>query len=105
MTQGPLSADDIRRLFGELASELDAAGQRAEIFLVGGAAIALCFDTRRATRDLDAVFAPTDSVRRAAASVAEREGSIRTGLTMRSRASCQGLIPTRCGTSRPRPTC
>jgi hypothetical protein len=74
MTQGPLSADDIRRLFGELASELDAAGQRAEIFLVGGAAIALCFDARRATRDLDAVFAPTDSVRRAAASVAEREG-------------------------------
>jgi hypothetical protein len=74
MTQGPLSADDIGRLFGELASELDAAGQRAEIFLVGGAAIALCFDARRATRDLDAGFAPTDSVRRAAASVAEREG-------------------------------
>jgi hypothetical protein len=47
MTQGPLSADDIRRLFGELASELDTAGQRAEIFLVGGAAIALCFDARR----------------------------------------------------------
>jgi len=74
MTPGPLSADDIRRLFGELASELDAAGQRAEIFLVGGAAIALCFDGRRATRDLDAVFAPTDSVRRAAAVVAGREG-------------------------------
>jgi len=74
MTRGPLSADDIRRLFGELASELDAAGQRAEIFLVGGAAIALCFDARRATRDLDAVFAATDSVRRAAANVAYREG-------------------------------
>jgi integrase len=44
MTPGPLSADDIRRLFGELASELDAVGQRAEIFLVGGAAIALCCD-------------------------------------------------------------
>ena len=56
MTPGPLSADDIRRLFRELASELEAAGQRAEIFLVGGAAIALCFDGRRATRDLDAVF-------------------------------------------------
>jgi hypothetical protein len=50
MTQRPLSAADIRRLFGELASELDAAGQRAEIFLVGGAAIALSFDGRRATR-------------------------------------------------------
>ena len=74
MTQGPLSAADIRRLFEELASELDVAGHRAEIFLVGGAAIALCFDARRATRDLDAVFAPTDSVRRADAKVADREG-------------------------------
>ena len=55
MTQGPLSADDIRRLFGELASELDAAGHRAEIFLVGGAAIALCFDARRATTPLKKV--------------------------------------------------
>jgi hypothetical protein len=75
MTRGPLSADDIRRLFGELASELDAVGQRAEIFLVGGAAIALCFDGRRATRDLDAIFVPTDSVRRAAATVADREAA------------------------------
>jgi hypothetical protein len=32
MTPRPLSADDIRRLFGELAAELDAAGQRPEIF-------------------------------------------------------------------------
>jgi hypothetical protein len=74
LTPGPLSAGDIRRLFRELAAELDAAGQRAEIFLVGGAAIALCFDGRRATRDLGAVFVPTDSVRRAAAAVADREG-------------------------------
>ena len=74
MTPGPLSVDDIRRLFRELASELEAAGQRAEIFLVGGAAIALCFDGRRTTRDLAAVFAPTDSVCRAAAAVADREG-------------------------------
>jgi uncharacterized nucleotidyltransferase DUF6036 len=74
MTHGPLSADDIRRLFEELAAELNASGQRAEIFLVGGAAISLCFDARRATRDLDAIFAPTDSVRRAAATVADREG-------------------------------
>jgi hypothetical protein len=39
-----------------------------------GAAIALCFDGRRATRDLNAIFVPTDSVRRAAATVADREG-------------------------------
>jgi len=74
MSLGPLSADDIRRLFGELAAELDSYGVRAEIFLVGGAAIALCFDSRRATRDLDAVFVPTDAVRRAAEKVGHREG-------------------------------
>ena len=74
MTRGPLTADDIRRLFEELAAELDAVGQRAELFLVGGAAIALCFDGRRSTRDLDAVVARTHAVRKAAASVADREG-------------------------------
>jgi hypothetical protein len=31
MTKGPLSAEGIRHLFRELASELDAVGQRAEI--------------------------------------------------------------------------
>src|SRR3954451_15649301 len=74
MTPGPLSAADIRRLFEALAEELSRHGTRAELFLVGGAAIALCFDERRSTRDLDAVFAPTEAVRKAAAAVAEREG-------------------------------
>lgn len=74
MTTGPLSAADIRRLFVQLADELSGRNVRAELFLVGGAAIALCFDERRATRDLDAVFAPTAAVRRAAAAVGEREG-------------------------------
>lgn len=74
MSTGPLSAADIRRLFEELAAELELRGTRAELFLVGGAAIALCFDGRRSTRDLDAAFAPTSEVRSAAALVAEREG-------------------------------
>ena len=74
MSTGRLSAGDIRRLFDELAVELTSRGTRAELFLVGGAAIALCFDSRRATRDLDAAFAPTSEVRRAAEAVAEREG-------------------------------
>ena len=74
MTHRSLSADEIRRLFEELAGELSARGQRAEIFLVDGATVALCFDARRSTRDLDAIFVPTDSVRRAAAVVADREG-------------------------------
>jgi hypothetical protein len=39
---------------------------------VGGAAIALAFDERRATRDIDAVFEPKTVVYEAAAAVADR---------------------------------
>lgn len=47
---------------------------RADLFLVGGAAIAIAYDGARSTRDLDAVFLPTDVVRQAAAAVAENRG-------------------------------
>lgn len=41
-----------------LSRELAARGARAEPFLVGGAALAACYDMTRATRDLDAVRSP-----------------------------------------------
>ena len=44
------------------------------MYVVGGAAIALAFDERRATRDIDAVFEPKDVVYEAAVVVAERLG-------------------------------
>jgi len=55
-----------------LAGELERRGVVAEMYVVGGAAIALAFDERRATRDVDAVFEPKDVVYEAAAIVAER---------------------------------
>lgn len=55
-----------------LAGELEKQGVVAEMYVVGGAAIALAFDERRATRDIDAVFEPKDVVYEAAAVVAER---------------------------------
>jgi hypothetical protein len=54
-----------------LAGELDRRGVSAEMYVVGGAAIALAFDERRATRDIDAVFEPKTVVYEAAAIVAE----------------------------------
>jgi hypothetical protein len=66
--------DQIRILLDELSAELATRGARADLFLVGGAAIAIAYDSRRATRDLDAVFLPTDVVREAARLVAERRG-------------------------------
>jgi hypothetical protein len=67
-----LDREQILRLFEELSEELARRGTRAEIFLVGGAAMALAYDTRRATRDIDAVFQPKDEVYSAAAVVAAR---------------------------------
>lgn len=67
-----LDREGIESLLRELADELDQRNAQADIFLVGGAAMALAYDARRATRDLDAVFAPSDVVRKAAASVASR---------------------------------
>lgn len=55
-----------------LAAELERRGVSAEMYVVGGAAIALAFDERRATRDVDAVFEPKGVVYEAAAAVAER---------------------------------
>jgi hypothetical protein len=68
-----LGREDIRALLDDLSSELAARGVRAELFLVGGAALAVAYDAMRATRDLDAVF-HADVVRQAATAVAEHRG-------------------------------
>ncbi len=57
-----------------LAAELEQQGITAEMYVVGGAAIALAFDERRATRDIDAVFEPKGTVYEAAAVVAQERG-------------------------------
>lgn len=41
-----------------LGALLAARGVQAEMYIVGGAAIALAYDARRSTRDIDAVFEP-----------------------------------------------
>ena len=67
-----LSQDDIIELLTELGAVLAEDGERADLFLVGGAAMALAYSTRRATRDLDAVFEPKQVVYNAARKVGER---------------------------------
>lgn len=57
-----------------LADELSRRGVSAEMYVVGGAAIALAFDERRSTRDIDAVFEPKQVVYEAAESLAGRLG-------------------------------
>jgi predicted nucleotidyltransferase len=50
--------DTIRSLLTELGRRLDQRGINARIFVVGGAAMALAYNRRRITRDIDAVFEP-----------------------------------------------
>lgn len=60
--------------FRELDGELERLGRRADIFVVGGAAMAIAYDARRATADVDAIFVPTEEVGEAARRVAETMG-------------------------------
>jgi hypothetical protein len=57
-----------------LGDELASRGVRGQIFIVGGAAIALAYATRRVTKDIDAVFEPKAVIYEAAAKVAEELG-------------------------------
>ena len=57
-----------------LGDELTQEGVRGQLFIVGGAAIALAYSTRRVTKDIDAVFEPKSAIYRAAAKVAEDRG-------------------------------
>jgi len=64
--------DELIGLLTELGAELDAQGVRAELFIVGEAAMALAFDARRLTADVDAVFEPKSKIAAAARVVAAR---------------------------------
>jgi len=67
-----LDREELLAALGLLDEELGAVGVRGEVFVVGGAAMALAYDARRATVDVDAIFVPAAEVRKAAARVAER---------------------------------
>jgi Nucleotidyltransferase of unknown function (DUF6036) len=69
-----MDRDEIIAALTALAEELERRGLSAEMYVVGGAAIALAFDERRSTRDIDAVFEPKSAVYEAAAVVAEQLG-------------------------------
>lgn len=69
-----LGRDQLRKLLEELADELEEYGVRADLFVVGGAAMALAYSSRRSTEDLDAIFEPKRVVRDAARKVASRHG-------------------------------
>ncbi len=67
-----LKAKDITRLLRELNQELSTHHIRGEIGICGGAVMSLVFKARAATKDIDAIFAPTQEIRVAAKKIARR---------------------------------
>ncbi|QZQ53738.1 hypothetical protein KZI27_00395 (plasmid) [Curtobacterium sp. TC1] len=69
-----LDADRLGGLFQELSDRLANVGEHAQLFVVGGAAMALAYDGSRVTRDVDALFEPTGAVRQVAAEMSGPHG-------------------------------
>lgn len=64
----------ITKLLNELNDELKKLSVVGELGLCGGAAMCLVFNARKATQDIDAIFAPTREIRQAAKSLQKKHG-------------------------------
>lgn len=65
---------ELERAFTALGERLARRGIVADVFVVGGAAMALAYDANRVTRDVDARFMPHGIVHEEAMRVAEELG-------------------------------
>ena len=74
MPEHQFSAARILGALQALGDELSSQDIRGQIFIVGGAAMALAYSTRRVTKDIDAVFEPKSAIYAAAEKVAEAQG-------------------------------
>jgi hypothetical protein len=64
----------IENAFRRLGEKLARRGVVADVYIIGGAAMALAYDARRSTRDIDAVFKPHGIVLEEARAVAQELG-------------------------------
>jgi methylmalonyl-CoA mutase cobalamin-binding subunit len=68
-----LTKERIRSLFAQLNNLLRERGEIGEIGIVGGAVMCLVYNTRAATKDVDAVFEPSSVIRELASQIAKGE--------------------------------
>ena len=82
-----LTREQIIKLFDELSRELRFEGARAQIYIIGGAAMSLAFDRDRATKDVDArVDSGHTRLTQAARKMARRHGLPETWLNEQATA-------------------
>nr|APO30296.1 Nucleotidyl transferase of unknown function (DUF2204) [uncultured bacterium] len=69
-----LTSVDIERLLAKINDRLAERNEHGTILLAGGAVMTAVFQSRNATLDIDAVFAPTHVIRDIAKAISEEEG-------------------------------
>ncbi|MFC1521700.1 hypothetical protein ACFL6Y_04755 [Elusimicrobiota bacterium] len=69
-----LTAELILKLFKALNEDLASVNITGEIGICGGAVMCLVFKARASTKDIDAIFAPTQEIRKASLNVAKKFG-------------------------------
>ncbi len=69
-----LDRAELERAFTALGERLARRGVVADVFIVGGAAMALAYDATRVTRDVDSLFVPHGVVHEEARNVAQDLG-------------------------------
>ncbi|MBI3016716.1 MAG: hypothetical protein HYY62_01770 [Deltaproteobacteria bacterium] len=61
----------IKELFEELNEKLRGQGEMGEIGIIDGAVMCLVYQSRKSTRDVDAIFKPAALLRKLAVELAE----------------------------------
>ncbi len=74
-----LDRERLIELFTELGAVLADRAVTGELFVVGGAAMALAYDARRLTSDVDGIFEPKSVIYEAAETVVSRHPEIDSG--------------------------
>ncbi|MBT6325727.1 MAG: hypothetical protein HOJ35_07145 [Bdellovibrionales bacterium] len=69
-----LRSVQIKDLFKKLNEQLRELEEIGEIGIVGGAVMCLVYNARAATKDVDAIFEPSQIIRKVAAQIAINEG-------------------------------
>ena len=67
-----MTAEEITQYLTELSDELCEMDIKGEVSLFGGAVMCLAYDSRPATKDVDAIFKPTSEIRKAIKNIAAR---------------------------------
>jgi hypothetical protein len=69
-----LQKEEITAYLNELDQALGSAGIKGEICLYGGAVMCLAYEARPSTKDVDAIFKPSDAIRTIAQQIATKHG-------------------------------